>query len=711
MTLNVVLVGDHLQEAVFMRTSKEVKDCSYIDKYKKCLNSLVPSKLSSYDNDCFTTYTDIINGHYFVIPKTSRHISKYYQRAMPGTNVLVYFVNMNEQKNYAWKTLQKWNTSLNMTKFKVPPSNPHHIHKSYQLFQRMMLGIPRFIYPPKYLCIVLCGAQKRAHFTERKNLVMDVYSRIIYEKCQWEKTKTLFIVDLAFNNGSIPSHALHVKLMDMIQKSISQNSPEIIGKKNENETKQEELEENQHLIASIFNNIITETKTDEYVELIMFCSILHGYMKTNDSLILHPANIEVNILDMKCHTGKMSVKIRINYSLWRKLKKLHKRKHFLLSKDCIKSFKWNHIHTQSYCHKNNICRQYYHSEDGIVIKLYLSSKNNYQTGIYRNQELLVLYLGHTYPVKVIHFGDTAKPSIDTIFEWKVLYDMVKKLWNIKLSIDSIRNIFYFIYNTEELNRKIGLMQHTKSMNVNVDPICPITFSLVKPFNKFCVLARNEIVAKGKFIGICKLKKDVNLDASIFNLTDLEKRYILFKWIRNIRSYSKMQLIHRGSRDGFDTASFEKNCENKRSTLCIIQSAETGEIFGGYHHMPIPSGYGYRVLRYWNVMNFKKEWDYQAFIFMLRMNNSTPCMFRFGDNYKQQIYPHIHVTNYYGIDTRPGIRFGKGCYLINQCDTNLSCWMPQQSAFQHPQNDITEWNKITFPQHFTTKDYEIWQLIQ
>ena len=164
MALDFVLVGDWLNDAI------DGQYGPYIDKYKKCLDALVPSKMISYDHACFTTYTDMNNGHYLVIPKTSS-LLRFYQRSMPGTNVLVYFVNMNEQKNYPFQQLQKWKTSLSKRTAADPTSNPHHPdhpQKSYQFFQRMMIGISHFIYPPKYLCIVLCGAHNLTHFNQRK---------------------------------------------------------------------------------------------------------------------------------------------------------------------------------------------------------------------------------------------------------------------------------------------------------------------------------------------------------------------------------------------------------------------------------------------------------------------------------------------------------------------------------------------------------------
>ena len=161
--MNVVLVGDHLQDPIEIQDKADVSSTSntYIDQYMHCLNALVSSsELTTFDNDYYTTFTHKKDKHYIIIPKT-KSLFKFYQRILPATNVLIYFVNINEQKNYSFDTLKKWDTSL-FRKSKngyMDPRNSQHVYKSYQLFQRMLIGTPHFMYPPKYLCIVLCCAQ------------------------------------------------------------------------------------------------------------------------------------------------------------------------------------------------------------------------------------------------------------------------------------------------------------------------------------------------------------------------------------------------------------------------------------------------------------------------------------------------------------------------------------------------------------------------
>ena len=170
--MNIVLVGDHGQGAI--RKTREKQDADpipYIDGYQTCLNSLVKSsELTTYDNECFTSYTNTKHGYYIIVPKTSS-LLRFYQRLLPGTNVLVYFVNINEQKNYSLETLKQCEKSNDASK----------LHESYQLFQKLMIGIPQFVYPPKYICLVFCGAQSKTQFNENIVKFIKLYYLIIID--------------------------------------------------------------------------------------------------------------------------------------------------------------------------------------------------------------------------------------------------------------------------------------------------------------------------------------------------------------------------------------------------------------------------------------------------------------------------------------------------------------------------------------------------
>ena len=61
-----------------------------------------------------------------------------------------------------------------------------------------------------------------------------------YHRC----TNKHFIQDTKFSDDSVPSGALHVKLMNKIQESISQNSPEIISNSKEDQDEGDKKQQN-----------------------------------------------------------------------------------------------------------------------------------------------------------------------------------------------------------------------------------------------------------------------------------------------------------------------------------------------------------------------------------------------------------------------------------------------------------------------------------
>ena len=421
-----------------------------------------------------------------------------------------------------------------------------------------------------------------------QELIKKIYEDILYQKCRWEKDKTLFVEDTKFNDGSIPSGALHMKLMNMIQGSISENSPEIIsnlkytedqkGDQAGNLDDDDKKQQNQDLIASISKYQIAQIEDGKFVDLILFCGILNGSMKLNDDLLMLPANVQVTINSMRDNGGtktifaskhdKLTVKIRLKYELWERLrtgqryKILPKSKHLLVSKDCIDSFNWNTVNVYNE-------RDHSYRENGIDIKLFLSSRSNYIDGIFKKSELCISYLGHQYSAKILDFVENLQPSIDTIPEWKAIFDIVQKKYKLELSNDIIRTIAEYILIIKEWELKMGILQD-KYMKINVIQERNISFSTKKPFNKFCVLARNEIVCNGKFLSLIDLNVNkINFDSSIFKLTENEK-YNLIKWIPNIGQYSSIELFHREVEMEMILIHL-RHCAYKGPTLTLIET--------------------------------------------------------------------------------------------------------------------------------------------
>ncbi len=167
MALNLVLIPDNFDNPIISSSEQ-----SYIDQYRKHLNSLAPSRLLHlYNNERFEAWIDKEKMHYMILLKQS-NASRFYQRLLVGTNVLLYFINVNEQKNYSLEQLQRWKIDLNWNcseKYHPKPCDyPCHPHPSYQRFQRMIIGLSHFIYPSKYIVFVLCGAVSSAQFLNKK---------------------------------------------------------------------------------------------------------------------------------------------------------------------------------------------------------------------------------------------------------------------------------------------------------------------------------------------------------------------------------------------------------------------------------------------------------------------------------------------------------------------------------------------------------------
>eukprot|EP01083_Nonionella_stella_P227770 807826_1 len=328
MALNCIFVGDKLEHLIESLDSVSPLPAPYIDQYINGLHSLVPSELTHYKNTCYQTWTDAKKKQNIILPNTS-HLLRYYQRALVGSNVLVYFINVNEQNNYAFEMLRIWKVK---DRSKLHHGNPQHPHKSYLLCQAMMVGLSHFVPPPKYLCIVLCGAVSQKKFTDKQAFMIQTYSDIIFKKCQKSKESVLFIKDIPFHaHGGVPPNELHTKLMQRIKQFIS------------NRTTQHKGDKQKQLLISVYGNQMIKTLKTSHIEFILFCSILFGSIKMNDRLVLFPMNIEVEIIDMRSIDGKpitfahqntkISVKIRVNNKAYRfGKKKWQLSKHFLLSK-------------------------------------------------------------------------------------------------------------------------------------------------------------------------------------------------------------------------------------------------------------------------------------------------------------------------------------------------------------------------------------------
>ena len=139
---------------------------------------------------------------------------------------------------------------------------------------------------------------------------------------------------------------------------------------------------------------------------------------------------------------------------------------------------------------------------------------------------------------------------------------------------------------------------------------------------------------------------VALDSLILN--DNEKN-ILINLLNEskIKIRNKIDLIYRGSRDGWRASDFHKNCDNKGSTVSFIETKKNN-VFGGYTTIP------------WTRSD-ESDWtgeyhkDKNAFLFLIRS-----C--------KQKIHDVSNAVNHYKDDM---CVFGEGfdIRIVDRCNEN------------------------------------------
>jgi len=69
---------------------------------------------------------------------------------------------------------------------------------------------------------------------------------------------------------------------------------------------------------------------------------------------------------------------------------------------------------------------------------------------------------------------------------------------------------------------------------------------------------------------------------------------------------KLELIFRGSRDGFTTTAFHNKANNQGDTVTLVRTTN-GKVFGGYTNIP------------WTSSGYYKKKDHSSFVFELGDN--------------------------------------------------------------------------------------------
>jgi len=105
----------------------------------------------------------------------------------------------------------------------------------------------------------------------------------------------------------------------------------------------------------------------------------------------------------------------------------------------------------------------------------------------------------------------------------------------------------------------------------------------------------------ELLGLIELLPAGPIDSTIFE--DKSKAALLHKWLKEDGSDGKFRLLYCSSRDGLSDEIFHSKCDNKGSTLTIIETTD-GHIIGGYSNTP------------WKSLNTSYVGADKAFLFNL-----------------------------------------------------------------------------------------------
>lgn len=112
----------------------------------------------------------------------------------------------------------------------------------------------------------------------------------------------------------------------------------------------------------------------------------------------------------------------------------------------------------------------------------------------------------------------------------------------------------------------------------------------------------------------------------------------------------LDLLYRGSKDGFKSKNFMALCGDKGETLSIVQTKEFKNVLGGYTNIP----WSKQSPRYGQWM----KGDHKSFLFKVYVNNEIVKL----HHLQTEQYETFHYN-----DMLPC--FGNDLYLYEDCNTN------------------------------------------
>jgi len=181
--------------------------------------------------------------------------------------------------------------------------------------------------------------------------------------------------------------------------------------------------------------------------------------------------------------------------------------------------------------------------------------------------------------------------------------------------------------------------------------------------------------------ISPAKKNENQSPSISRLVGYEDLEVLLDWIDPNRNFT-LDLLYKGSRDGFEAESFHKKCDNQGPTVTFIRSKKFEQVFGGF------------TKQSWNKSNEAAKCS-ETFLFSMT---------------KKKKFPVSDVDNAIFRSESSGPVFGNGdIFVCSKCDRINESYSNLGVGFDVQGLD----DSVVFfadEQYFTVDDIEVFQVI-
>ena len=184
-------------------------------------------------------------------------------------------------------------------------------------------------------------------------------------------------------------------------------------------------------------------------------------------------------------------------------------------------------------------------------------------------------------------------------------------------------------------------------------------------------------------------------------TDNENIEFLLKSLADIKPIESLQLLFRGSKDGFKAKTFHEKCDDIHDTVVIVQTdEETNNTVAGYSHYQ------------WNQVNGNYVSDAGKKAFLLQLNWREKYVPQNENNL-------IYCDNGCGPTFGSGF-FGGGCDLCiwDDCNSNNKSYsnFPYTYNFEgsnkivNNQQSITNFSGATNGRNFRVVDYEVFRVM-